>query len=55
MQIGDIAWDKEVEEIVIVVGITKTGRSGEPVYTVITLDHSLGWRYLATMQVLEAL
>ena len=55
MQIGDIAWDKEVDEIVLVIDVTKTGISGDPVYTVITLDHSLGWRYLATMQVLEAL
>tara|TARA_Y100001963_G_C6543208_1_gene336503 strand:+ start:424 stop:591 length:168 start_codon:yes stop_codon:yes gene_type:complete len=55
MNIGDIAWDKEVHEVVIVVDVTKTGISGDPVYTVMTLDHSLGWRYLATMQVLEAL
>ena len=56
MQIGDIAYDKSIEEIVVIVGITKDENApDDPVYTVITLDQSLDWRYFATMQVLEAL
>ena len=56
MQIGDIAWDKEVDEIVLVVGITQSELPpDEPVYTVITLDQSLGWEYNATMEALEVL
>ena len=56
MQIGDIAFDKTVKEIVLIVGITEDPRNpDDPVYTVITLDQSLDWRYFATMQVLEAL
>ena len=56
MQIGDIAYDKSVDEIVLIVGITEDDAfPDDPVYTVITLDQSLDWRYFATMQVLEAL
>ena len=56
MQIGDIAWDTAVKEVVIIVGITDDIDNPEdPVYTVITLDQSLDWRYFATMEVLEAL
>ena len=56
MQIGDLAWDKSVCEIVVVVGITHDDlATDDPVYKVITLDQSLDWEYYATMQVLEAL
>ena len=56
MQIGDIAYDKSVGEIVVVVGITHDDlATDDPVYTVITLDQSLDWEYYATKQVLEAL
>ena len=56
MQIGDLAWDKTVKEVVIIVGITDDIDNPEdPVYTVITLDQSLDWRYYATNYVLEAL
>jgi hypothetical protein len=56
MQIGDIAYDKSVEEIVLIVGITEDENApDDPVYTVITLDQSLDWRYNATKLVLEAL
>ena len=56
MQIGDIAYDKSVDVVVLIVGITEDRvNPNDPVYTVITLDQSLDWRYYATMQVLEAL
>tara|TARA_R100001082_G_C4235680_1_gene105156 strand:- start:328 stop:498 length:171 start_codon:yes stop_codon:yes gene_type:complete len=56
MQIGDIAYDKSIEEIVVIVGITEDPRNPDaPVYTVITLDQSLDWEYNATIEVLEAL
>ena len=56
MQIGDIAFDKTIGEIVLIVGITEDRvKPNDPVYTVITLDQSLDWRYYATMEVLEAL
>ena len=56
MQIGDIAYDKSVEEIVLIVGITDDEKApDDPVYTVITLDQRLGWEYNATKLVLEAL
>tara|TARA_R100001079_G_scaffold35077_1_gene17933 strand:+ start:3189 stop:3359 length:171 start_codon:yes stop_codon:yes gene_type:complete len=56
MQIGDIAFDKTVEEIVLIVGITYDDlATDDPVYKVITLDQSLDWEYYATKQVLEAL
>ena len=56
MQIGDIAYDKSIEEIVLVVGITHDNLvTNDPVYKVITLDQSLDWEYYATKQVLEAL
>ena len=56
MQIGDIAFDKTVGEIVIIVGITEDENApDDPVYKVITLDQSLDWEYYATKQVLEAL
>ena len=56
MQVGDIAFDKTIGEIVLIVGITEDRVTpNDPVYTVITLDQSLDWRYFATMQVLEAL
>ena len=55
MQIGDIAFDKTVEEIVLIVGITHDDlATDDPVYKVITLDQSLGWEYYATTQILEA-
>ena len=56
MQIGDIAYDKSVGEIVVVVGITHDDlATDDPVYKVITLDQSLDWEYYVTKQVLEAL
>ena len=56
MQIGDIAFDKTIGEIVLIVGITEDrANPDDPVYTVITLDQSLDWRYFATTQILEAL
>tara|TARA_B100001093_G_C26185997_1_gene741824 strand:+ start:248 stop:418 length:171 start_codon:yes stop_codon:yes gene_type:complete len=56
MQIGDIAYDRSVSEIVLVVSITEDeNMPNDPVYKVITLDQSLNWEYYATMQVLEAL
>ena len=56
MQVGDIAYDKSIGEVVLVVGITEDDAfPDDPVYTVITLDQSLDWRYFATMEVLEAL
>ena len=56
MQIGDIAYDKSICEIVLIVGITEDENApDDPVYKVITLDQSLDWEYYATMQVLEAL
>ena len=56
MQIGDIAYDKSVDVVVLIVGITEDDAfPDDPVYTVITLDQSLDWRYFATMEVLEAL
>jgi len=56
MRIGDIAYDKTVGEVVLIVGITYDDlATDDPVYTVITLDQSLDWRYYATKQVLEAL
>ena len=55
MRIGDIAYDKTVGEVVLIVGITYDDlATDDPVYTVITLDQSLDWRYYATKQVLEA-
>jgi len=54
MQIGDIAFDKTVGEIVLIVGITEDENvPDDPVYKVITLDQSLDWEYYATKQVLE--
>ena len=56
MQIGDIAYDKSVGEIVLIVGVTYDDlATDDPVYKVITLDQSLDWEYYATKQVLEAL
>ena len=56
MQIGDIAYDKTVEEIVLIDGISYDNlATDDPVYKVITLDQSLDWEYYATKQVLEAL
>ena len=56
MNIGDIAYDKSVGEIVLVVGVTEDNFHPDiPVYKVITLDQSLDWEYYATKQVLEAL
>jgi hypothetical protein len=56
MQIGDIAFDKTVGEVVLIVGITEDeNMPDDPVYKVITLDRSLDWEYFATMRVLEAL
>ena len=55
MKIGDIAYDKSIEEIVLVVGITYDDlATDDPVYKVITLDRSLDWEYFATTQILEA-
>jgi len=54
MQIGDIAYDKSVDVVVVIVGITEDKNTpDDPVYKVITLDQSLDWEYYATMQVLE--
>ena len=56
MQIGDIAYDKSMDEIVLILGVTDDPRNpDDPVYKVITLDQSLDWEYYATNQVLEAL
>ena len=56
MQIGDIAYDKSMDEIVLIVGVTDDPRNpDDPVYTVTSLDQSLDWEYYATKQVLEAL
>jgi hypothetical protein len=56
MQIGDIAYDRSIGEIVLIVGITEDENApDDPVYKVITLDRSLDWEYYATMQILEAL
>jgi hypothetical protein len=56
MQIGDIAYDKSICEIVLIVGITYDDlATDDPVYRVITLDQSLDWEYFATTQILEAL
>ena len=56
MQIGDIAYDKSICEIVLIVDITHDDlATDDPVYKVITLDQSLDWEYYATNQVLEAL
>ena len=55
MQVGDIAYDKSVGEVVLIVGITEDENApDDPVYKVITLDRSLDWEYFATTQVLEA-
>ena len=55
MRVGDIAFDKTIGEIVLIVGITEDDAfPDDPVYTVITLDQSLDWRYFATKQLLEA-
>ena len=56
MKVGDIAYDKSVDVVVLIVGVTDDPRNpDDPVYTVISLDQSLDWRYYATMDVLEAL
>ena len=56
MRIGDIAYDKTVGEVVLIVGITHDDlATDDPVYKVITLDQSLDWEYYATKQVLEEL
>ena len=56
MRIGDIAYDKSLDVVVLIVGITEDENvPDDPVYKVITLDRSLDWEYYATKQVLEAL
>jgi hypothetical protein len=58
MRIGDIAYDKSVGEIVLIIDKTighNENTSDPAVYKVITLDQRLGWEYHATSFVLEAL